>query len=203
VEGGAHAGRRARRARIHQDALARHSAQAMPGARRFAADGRARRCAAVARAPARAARRASAHPRALPRGGQAPEIFIAATALGVQIHEDPEMAWLPEMLLSFSAIAPAGWSADEETESLTSDVTGVTYVNAVTEARSEPHPFLTEASSVVASVRAAVDAKLRQNAEYEELDFLVNRSTTLWRRDVRESASTALNSGTDPSCSPV
>lgn len=113
------------------------------------------------------------------------------------------MAWLPEMLLSFSAIAPAGWSADEETESLTSDVTGVTYVNAVTEARSEPHPFLTEASSVVASVRAAVDAKLRQNAEYEELDFLVNRSTTLWRRDVRESASTALNSGTDPSCSPV
>lgn len=111
---------------------------------------------------------------------QVAEIFIAATALGVPIYTDPEMAWLPELLHSFSATMPAAWSAHEETNFLTGAVTGVSYDNVVTEARSEQHPFLTEARSVVMSVRAAMEAKLKQDDEYQELDFLVNRSTKLW-----------------------
>jgi hypothetical protein len=111
---------------------------------------------------------------------QGPEILIAASSLDVQVNVDPEMSWLPEMLLSFSMLTPAGWSSYEETHPLTGEVVGVAYSNHISENRGAAHPFLTEAQAVMAAVKASVGAQLRRNSEYQQLDFLVNRSETLW-----------------------
>lgn len=87
-----------------------------------------------------------------------PDIFVAASALDVDLTHEPEMAWLVEFLLSCNNTLPAGWLEQGEAEdALPGDPTSsqTRYSNVITSLGGLAHPFRVE----VAAMRSAVDAR--------------------------------------------
>jgi hypothetical protein len=114
------------------------------------------------------------------------EIFVAATALYVAAHNDPEYTWLPEMLHSFTGHMPAGYCAQEGPAD-----GGVIYYNTVTQSSSHVHPFIAEAKAVAAAVAVETDRVLKRNAEYRALEEALRQGDAkFWPRGRRLSTIT-------------
>ncbi|KAJ1617329.1 hypothetical protein T492DRAFT_1100498 [Pavlovales sp. CCMP2436] len=97
-----------------------------------------------------------------------PEIFVAASALEIELQQSPELAWLAEMLLGCpSTFFPAGW---REYKDELSGETRTFYANEISGLLDEraAHPFRIEVRSVKAVVGAMASELLESDETYME-----------------------------------
>jgi hypothetical protein len=104
------------------------------------------------------------------------DIFLAASALDIDLTNAPEMAWVAEFLLSRQATLPAGWEENEVVDPLTNQKSGlVRYRNTISEEDNLSHPFRVE----VYTLMSAVEARAKQilDAALAEMDAGQKRDT--------------------------
>ncbi|KAG8464424.1 hypothetical protein KFE25_003487 [Diacronema lutheri] len=97
-----------------------------------------------------------------------PEIMVAASALELNLPRMPELAWLPEMLVSCPpSFLPAGWFEWEDVNPLTGNARSffANDVSALPDERSA-HPFRVEVRTVHGIVRNTVLKLLHADREY-------------------------------------
>lgn len=96
------------------------------------------------------------------------DVFVAAYALDVPLVHEPELAWLPEFLLSLPPGPPPGFVQVAEPDPLTGRAQQPHWASAITGERAAAHPFELYVGEVRQAVAARQAELLRGVREYEE-----------------------------------